>query len=119
VRSAYARFLEGHPAEARQRLTRLLLDNTENAEAAFYLGRIDYAEGKFDDSIVRLSQAMKLEPNLPEIRIHLAMAYLSVGQQRNAKDVLQQMVAPPFPPPPSASPSPSASSLSERTKPSG
>ena len=118
VSSAYARFLEGRRDEARQRLNRIIGGDAGHAEAAFYLGRIDYAEGKFDDAINRLTTAMRLDPTLPEIRIHLAMAYLSVGQQRNAKDVLQQLVAPPFPPP-GSSPTPGGSPSPERARPNG
>ena len=126
VNAAYARYLEGQTIESRERLVKVLSDNPNNAEANFYLGRIDYAQGRYDEAISHLSQALKLDPNLHDIRIHLAMAYLSVGQQRNARDVLQQVVAPgstpaPLPSPtvtsaPAASP---ASGAAKATKPVG
>jgi TolA-binding protein len=110
VSAAYARFLEGRGAEGRQQINNVLTANPNHAEAMFYLGRMDYAEGKYDDAINHLSQALKLDPKLPDVRVHLAMAYLSIGQARNAKDILQQVVTPSSPTSPaSPSPTPSAS----------
>ncbi len=94
VTAAYARFLEGHSQEARERLNQALINNPNNAEAHYYLGRIDYAENKPDDAINKFSQALGLDPNIPELRVYLALAYLSIGQQRNARDILQQTVGP-------------------------
>jgi serine/threonine protein phosphatase PrpC/TolA-binding protein len=94
VSSAYARFFEGQTEEARRRLNKVLNDHPDHAEAYFYLGRIDFAENKLDEAINHMSQALKLDPNLPDVRVHLAMAYLTIGQGRNAKDILQQVVEP-------------------------
>jgi PPM family protein phosphatase len=96
VGAAYARFLEGYPSEGRQRL-RDIINNAPkqaHAEASFYLGRMDYAEGKYDEAIDHFSQAMKIDPNRPDFRVHLAMAWLQKAQLRNAKDVLQQVISP-------------------------
>lgn len=105
VRAAYARFLEGVGNEARSRLNMIVSANPNNAEAHYYLGRIEYSEGRYDAAINHLSQAARLNPNLPEIRVHLAMAYMSVGQVRNARDLLQEAVGVTSPPP---APSPTA-----------
>jgi serine/threonine protein phosphatase PrpC len=96
VGAAYARFLEGYPSEGRQRLKDIINNapKQEHAEASFFLGRIDYAEGKYDEAIDHFSQAMKLDPTRPDFRVHLAMTYLQMAQLRNAKDVLQQVVSP-------------------------
>jgi PPM family protein phosphatase len=96
VGAAYARFLEGYPSEGRQRLKDIINNapKQEHAEASFFLGRIDYAEAKYDEAIDHFSQAMKLDPNRPDFRVHLAMTYLQMAQLRNAKDVLQQVVSP-------------------------
>jgi protein phosphatase len=118
VRAAYARFIEGQTTEARQRLNQVLTANPNHAEANFYLGRIDYAEGKFDDAINHFSQALKLDPKLPDVEIHLAMAYLSIGQSRNARDILQQAVNPSAPTQ-TGSPSPTPSMSPEGAKPVG
>ncbi len=115
VSAAYARFLEGKAAEGRQQLSQVLAVKPNHAEAHYYLGRIDYAEGKYEDAVNHLSQAFKDDPNLPDIRIHLAMAYISIGQARTARDILQQVITPSSPTPtPTPSPvlAPSASPAS-------
>jgi serine/threonine protein phosphatase PrpC/cytochrome c-type biogenesis protein CcmH/NrfG len=113
VSSAYARFFEGQTEEARRRLNKVLSEHPNNAEAYFYLGRIDYAENKLDEAISNMSQALKLDPNLPDIRVHLAMAYLAIGQGRNARDILQQVIEPAR----EASPTPSPSSATVSSTP--
>jgi serine/threonine protein phosphatase PrpC len=94
VRTAYGRHLEGQTAEARQQLEAILTRMPAHAEANFYLGLIDYDEEKFEEAIRRLHYAARLDPSLPQIRIRLAMAYLSTGQMRTARDLLHQVVRP-------------------------
>jgi tetratricopeptide (TPR) repeat protein len=115
VSSAYARFFEGKPEEARRRINNVLVANPNNAEAYFYLGRIDYAENKLDEAINHMSQALKLDPTIPDIRVHLAMAYLAIGQGRNARDILQQVIEPV----PGASPTPTPATSSVSATPAG
>lgn len=113
VDAAYARHLEGKSDEAREQLNKVLTDHPNHAEALFYLGLIDSAQGKFDDAINHLGQAAKLDPKLPDVQVHLAMAYLSIGQMRNARDILQQVLTPAASPLPSGAPSasPAASGM--------
>jgi PPM family protein phosphatase len=118
VTAAYARFLEGYSQEARERLNQVLINNPNNAEAHFYLGRIDYGETKYDEAINHFSQALRLDPNIPDLRVHLAMAYLSIGQQRNARDILQQAVGP-SPEPSTSPPTPAQTASPGRAKPVG
>jgi len=94
VGAAYARFLEGYPKEGRQRLNDIISSNSRNAEAVFYLGRIAYSEGKYDEANDRFSQALKIEPNRSDFRVYLAMTYLQLNQTRNARDVLQPVISP-------------------------
>lgn len=109
VNAAYARHLEGKSDEARDRLNKVLTNNPNHAEANFYLGLIDYDQTRFDESINHLSQAAKLDPSLPNVQIRLAMAYLSIGQMRNARDVLQNVVKPAGQVAPGAAASPAVS----------
>lgn len=118
VSAAYARFLEGFRDEGRKRLNLALTSNPNSAEAHYYLGRIDYAEGRFDEAVNHLNQAARTDPNLPNIQLHLAMAYMSIGQMRNARDILQQ-VAGSTTPQPVASPSPAAGASPGSSKPVG
>ncbi|MBK9315017.1 MAG: Stp1/IreP family PP2C-type Ser/Thr phosphatase [Acidobacteria bacterium] len=118
ISAAYARFLEGFRDEGRKRLNLALTSNPNSAEAHYYLGRIDYAEGRFDEAVNHLNQAARTDPNLPNIQLHLAMAYMSIGQMRNARDILQQVVGATTPQP-VASPSPAAGASPGSSKPVG
>jgi serine/threonine protein phosphatase PrpC len=95
VGAAYARFMEGYPNEGRQRLKEIINNNPQQAEAIFYLGRMDYAEGKYDEANDHFTQALKIDPNRSDFRIYLAMTYLQLNQTRNARDVLQPIISPP------------------------
>ena len=116
IRAAYVRYLEGGTEEARQRLDGILAVTPTNAEASFYLGLIDYDEEKFEEAVNRIHFAARLDPSLPDIRVWLAMAYLSTGQLRTARDLLDQVVRPGASrsrgktAPPTASPTPGAPS---------
>ena len=94
VNASYARYLEGRKEEARQRLEQLAAANANNAEAIYYLGVIDYAQGRYPEAIVRFRQAVQLDPTLPNVRVRLAMAYLSTGQLRTGRDTLQEILTP-------------------------
>lgn len=94
VNASYARYLEGRREEARQRLEQLAAANAGNAEAIYYLGVIDYAQNRYPEAISRFKQALQLDPTLPNVRVRLAMAYLSTGQLRTGRDTLQEIVAP-------------------------
>jgi serine/threonine protein phosphatase PrpC len=109
ISAAYARHLEGRSDEARTRISAVLTAKPDNAEALYYLGRIDLDQKKYDDALTRLKEAARLDPNLPDVLAHLATAYLGLGQSRNAMDVLMRISATPSISPtasPQASPTP-------------
>jgi cytochrome c-type biogenesis protein CcmH/NrfG len=81
----------------------VLTANPSNAEALYYLGRIDLDQKKYDDAVIHLKEAAKLDPKLPDVWAHIATAYLESGQSRNALDALRSLSAPP-PSAPGASP---------------
>jgi len=93
INAAFARHLEGVTDDARTRIGAVLTANPNNAEALYYLGRIDLDQKKYDEAASRLSQAAKLDPKLPNVQAHLAMAYLGLGQPRNALDALRNLDA--------------------------
>ena len=95
INAAFARYLDGHSDEARTRINAVLTANPANAEALYYLGRIDLDQKKFDDAANRLNQAAKLDAKLPDVWAHLAAAFLGMGQLRNAQDALRNLSAPP------------------------
>lgn len=109
ISAAFARHLEGRSDEARTRISAVLTAKPDNAEALYYLGRIDLDQKKYDDALTRLKEAARLDPNLPDVLAHLATAYLGLGQSRNAMDVLMRISATPSSSPtasPQASPTP-------------
>jgi protein phosphatase len=110
INAAFARHLDGFSDEARTRINTMLTANPASAEAHFFLGRLDLDQKKYEDAVTHLSQAAKLDPNLPDVWVHLALAYLGLGQTRNATDALQRIIAPSAPTPntdaPQAGPSP-------------
>jgi PPM family protein phosphatase len=108
ISAAFARHLEGRSDEGRTQISSVLTANPANAEALYYLGRIDLDQKKYDDAVTRLKEASRLDPNLPDVWAHLAIAYLALGQSRNAMDVLSRIS-------PSPSSSPAASPQSSPT----
>ncbi len=109
ISAAFALHLEGRSDEARSRINTALAANPSNAEALYYLGRIDLDQKKYDESVNRLKEAAKLDPKLPDVWAHLAAAYLGLGQARNAMDALQRISGQPSSAPgagPQASPKP-------------
>ncbi|MGH9755081.1 MAG: protein phosphatase 2C domain-containing protein [Blastocatellia bacterium] len=103
IGSAFALHLEGRSDEARKSINAALAANPTNAEALYYLGRIDLDQKKYDEAANRLKEAEKLDAKLPDVQAHLAAAYLGLGQPSNARDALQRISAPP-PGAPGASP---------------
>src|SRR5262245_35006862 len=105
VSSAFALHLEGRSDDARARINAALTANPANAEALYYMGRIDLDQKKYDDAVNRLKEAAKLDAKLPDVWAYLATAYIGLGQSRNAMDALLHISAPH----PSASGAPGAS----------
>ena len=109
VNSAYALHVEGRSDEARTRINAALTANPSNAEALYYLGRVDLDQRKYDDAVTHLKEAAKLDAKLPDVWSYMAMAYLGLGQPRNAMDALQRISGQPSGAPganPQSSPTP-------------
>jgi tetratricopeptide (TPR) repeat protein len=93
IRAAFALHLEGRSDDARTRINAALATKPTNAEALYYLGRIDLDQKKYNDAETHLKEAAKLDAKLPDVWAYLAMAYLGMGQQRNALDALRNLDA--------------------------
>ncbi|MGE0132110.1 MAG: tetratricopeptide repeat protein [Blastocatellales bacterium] len=106
INAAFARHLEGHSDDARTRINAVLTANPANAEALYYLGRIDLDQKKFEDAVNHLNQAAKQDGKLPDVWAHLATAYLGLGQTRNALDALRNLSTPSSSGAPQMSPTP-------------
>ncbi|MGH9840646.1 MAG: protein phosphatase 2C domain-containing protein [Blastocatellia bacterium] len=92
VAAAFALHLGNRTAEARKQLDDILIANPKNAEAQMFLGRIDYDQKQYQNAITRLGEAAKLDPNLQDVWEHLALAYMAIGQNRNAIDAVQRAI---------------------------
>lgn len=67
----------------------VLEDHPNHARAHFYVA-VDLAgEKKFDEAIVHLKEAVRLEPNSPEARVQLGMTLLEAGRMDEALPVLR------------------------------
>jgi len=94
VSSAFALHVEGRSDEARTRINAALTANPSNAEAHYYLGRVELDQKKYDDAVTHLKEAAKLDAKLPDVWAYMAKAYLGLGQSRNAMDALLRLSAP-------------------------
>jgi len=94
VSSAFALHVEGRSDEARTRINAALTANPSNAEAHYYLGRVELDQKKYDDAVTHLKEAAKLDAKLPDVWAYMATAYLGLGQSRNAMDALLRLSAP-------------------------
>jgi protein phosphatase len=112
INAAYVRHLEGRSDEAVSRIDKVLTANPNDAEARFFLGRIELDQKRYESAVGHLREAARLDANLPNVWVHLAFAYMGLGQTRNAMDALQRVLTPAAPEPapntsaPSTSPTP-------------
>ena len=112
INAAFARHLDGFSDEARTRINAVLTANPASAEAHFFLGRVDFDQKRYDEAVDHLNQAAKLNANLPDVWVYLAMANLELERRNSAMDALRRVIAPPTPTPspstdaPATAPSP-------------
>lgn len=109
VAAAYALMNEGRNEESRAQLNEILVRDQSNSEAHYCLGRLDFAEKKYEEAINHFRQAVQTNQDLDEGWIFIAAAYLQIGQARNASDSLQKLITP------VTSPSPAPSVKAEPT----
>ena len=103
VASAFALLNEGRIEDSRTQLNEILARDPNNAEAHFCFGRLYFTEKKFEEAISHFKQAANNNQDLDEGWVFIAMAYLQIGQARNAADSLQKLMTPA-----TASPAPAA-----------
>ncbi len=114
INAAFARHLEGRSDEALSRIDKVLTANPNSAEARFFLGRIELDQKRYENAIGHLKEAARLNQDLPDVWVHLAMAYLGLGQTRNVMDALQRATAMP-----TSSPTPNADAPATGPTPAG
>ena len=117
VASAFALLNEGRLDDARQELNAILARDANNAEAHYCFGRLYFAEKKYEEAINHFKLAATNNQDLDEGWVFIAMAYLQIGQARNAADSLQKLMTPNAPP--SSSPTPAGPVPASSAKPVG
>ncbi len=117
VAAAFALLNEGRLDDARQELNAILARDANNAEAHYCFGRLYFTEKKYEEAINHFKLAATNNQDLDEGWVFIAMAYLQIGQARNAADSLQKLMAPNAPP--TSSPTPAGAVPASTAKPVG
>ena len=76
--------------KAREQLSELIRRSPENAEYRFWHGRSEFELKNYSEAIVDLSEAARLNQNLPEVYDHLARAYGASGDRKNMEESLRR-----------------------------
>ena len=77
---------------ARQRLQNAISYDAADAEAAFYLGNLEQAEGNDDAAVARYQQAIAAAPDIPALHNNLGAALLSLKRSGEAIAALQRAI---------------------------
>lgn len=90
VAAARALFEERRYDKARERLAQLAAAKPENAELRYWLGRADYEMKQYPDAVKHLNEAVRLDANLPDVYVHLALAYSALNDKKNLEESLKK-----------------------------
>ncbi len=104
--AARALFEEKRFDKAREGFTALVNKNAANPEYHYWLGRAHYELKQPAEAIKQLNEAAKLNDKLPNLFVHLALAYEAAGDKKNATESLKRAITIPESPAPSPSVSP-------------
>lgn len=88
--AARALFEERRYDKARERLAQLAAAKPDNAELRYWLGRADYEMKQYPDAVKHLNEAARLDANLPDIYVHLALAYSALNDKKNLEESLKK-----------------------------
>jgi tetratricopeptide (TPR) repeat protein len=92
--AAQALFEERRYDKALKSFADLVSKDGTNAEARYWLGRTHLEMKQPSDAVKQLSEAAKLDSKLPNIFVHLALAYEAAGDKKNATEALRRAIAP-------------------------
>lgn len=88
--AARALFEERRYDKARERLAQLAAAKPENADLRYWLGRADYELKQYPDAVKHLNEAVRLDANLPDVYVHLALAYSALNDKKNLEENLKK-----------------------------
>ncbi len=98
VAAARVLFEERRYEKALESYEKLLKQNPENAEFLYFAGRSQLELKQFKPAIVNLTEAARLNDKLPNIFVHLSLAYKEIGDKKKADEYLKKAAAMPVPP---------------------
>ena len=83
----------GQPASAEEKANQAIALDPNNAEAHYALGLFNYSSSYlFDTALTEFQTAHELEPNLPQMAIHMAWANWQLENYDLTEDELQQVI---------------------------
>jgi len=97
--AARALFEERRYEKARDRFAEFVRKEPANAEYRYWLGRAQFETKQYSEAIKNLNEAAKLDDKLPNVFVHLGLAYDAAGDRRNAAESLRRAIAQPSPTP--------------------
>jgi protein phosphatase len=88
--AARALFEQRRFDKARDSFTLLAASKPDRAEYLYWLGRANLELKQYPDAIKQLQAAVQLDAKLPQIYLHLALAYSASGDKKNADEMLKK-----------------------------
>ena len=104
--AARALFEERRYNKARDSLLALVKKDGANAEYHYWLGRAHYELKQPAEAVKQLNEAAKANDKLPNVFVHLALAYEAAGDKKNAMESLKRAITLPDSPAPAVSATP-------------
>ncbi len=102
--AAKALFEERRYDKARDGFAAIVKKDATQAEPHYWLGRAHYELKQYSEAIKQLSEAARLDDQLPLVFVHLALAQEATGDKKNATESLRRAIAPT----PASTPAPSS-----------
>ncbi|HKG23607.1 MAG TPA: tetratricopeptide repeat protein, partial [Blastocatellia bacterium] len=90
VDAAREAFMKGDYAVARSQLNAIVERDPQNAEANYWLGRVQLGQREYASAAQRLEQAAKLKPAMSDAYAQAAAAYEAAGERTKAVQMLQR-----------------------------
>ena len=94
IAATSALFKQHRYQEAREQFAQLLAKKPDNAEVRYWLGRSNYELRQYPEAVKHLNEAARLDARLPDVYLHLALAYSALGDKKNVDEALKKAVAP-------------------------
>ena len=83
---------EGLLSEAKEIYLKILEKDSVNSDVIHLLGVIDHQEGRYEDAVERISEAIRLKEGDEIYHYNLAMAYDALGEDEKAADNFEKVL---------------------------